>query len=378
MKKVFLKIFKIGFFLVSLILFIHLLYSLLSLMEESNLNDFQVYYQAAKISLSENPYKKEYFSPYNYPPTATLFLLPLTLLPYKLAEFLWLMLSFFSLLFSVFLTFNLFFKRTSFVLKFFVSTLLLRTFPARFTLVLGQINLIILLLLVLSFHFYQKKRKILAGFFLGFAGAIKLTPLLLLLFYFLKKEKKTVIASLLTFLSSNLLAFIIFGPQQLLYFFKEILPLLLKQADSRGMTTTNINQSLEVFLFRLSLTGIFGNLIKWFFVFFSLFLVARKIIFKNQPLENFKSFSALLLVTTVFIPGFAWQHHFVFLFPALLILVFWLLKKPNFLKGLPVAFFLFSFYFHFKDLNSPFLQNPFSMSHNFLSAVVLLIALLVI
>lgn len=378
MKKVFLKIFKIGLFLASLILFTHLLYSLLSLMEENNLNDFQVYYQAAQASLSENPYKKEYFSPYNYPPSATIFLLPITLLPYKSAELFWLIISVFSLIFSVFLLFKLFFKKASFVLKFFVSVLLLRIFPARFTLVLGQINLIILLILVLSFYFYQRKKMGLAGVFMGIAGAIKLIPLILALFYFLKKEKKALVAALMTFLICNLLAFITFGRQQFLYFFKEILPLLFKQADTRGITTTYINQSLEVFLLRLGFSGFLKSLIKWLFILFPISLVAKETLIKNKPLENLKSFSAWLLIISIFIPTFSWQHHYVFLFPALLTLFFYWKRNFSLLRGFLFFFFLCSLYFHFKDPDSPFLKTPLLVSHNFLSAVGLLVILLVL
>lgn len=370
-----LTIFKPLLALIALLLFSHLLYSLFDLSKTRNLNDFQVYYQAAQASLSENPYKKEYFSPYNYPPSATIFFLPITLLPYKSAELFWLIISVFSLIFSVFLLFKLFFKKASFVLKFFVSVLLLRIFPARFTLVLGQINLIILLILVLSFYFYQRKKMGLAGVFMGIAGAIKLIPLILALFYFLKKEKKALVAALMTFLICNLLAFITFGRQQFLYFFKEILPLLFKQADTRGITTTYINQSLEVFLLRL---GISSFLIKWLLVLLSLGLVAREIILKNKPLENFKSFSILLLITTIFIPGFSWQHHFVFLFPALLTLFFYWKRNFSLLRGFLFFFFLCSLYFHFKDPDSPFLKTSLLVSHNFLSAVGLLVILLVL
>lgn len=375
--KIFL-ILRLFLFLVSLLLFSHLLYSLLRHLQTHNLNDFQIYFQVASAYPDKNPYQMELFSPYNYPSSATTFFLPLRLFPYKMAELLWLLTLIFSLFLIVFILFNLFANKASFVTKFFITTLFLRTFPARFALVLGQNSLIILLFLILSFYFYQKRKQGWAGLFLGIAGAIRLTPLTLLFFYALKKQKKAILMTLVTFLFFNLLALVIFGLEQFFYFFKVIVPLLLAWDDSRGITTTYVNQSLAVFLFRLGLGGAMRSLVQGLVILFFLLLLGKRIISQNQPLEEFKSYASLLILTMVFIASFCWQHHFVFLFPALLVFVFYLIQKPELLKSLLLAFFLFSFYFHFKDPTSSFLQNPILGSHNFLSSLALFITLLVI
>lgn len=365
--------------LIAFVFSVQVLFSLIKLIRTQDLNDFGVYYQAAQTSLSGNPYTGKYFAPYNYPPSATLFFLSLTVLSYKLCEGLWLAASIFALFFSVFLLFKLFFKKKLWVYTFFVGALLLRTFPSRFTLVLGQINLIILLFMILSFFFYQKRRKSLAGLFLGIASALKLTPLMLTLFYLFKKEKKSFLIPLLFFSATNLLSGVLLGFDNFFYYFKVVLPLLMQGDISRDIHVHYFNQSLEAFLFDLGLVTFWRSLIRWFVVGLLVIFVGKRIMAKNKPLKDFKFFSALLIIFSTFSSSFTWSHHYVFLFPALLALFLSLKKKPSIFLAFLCLFFWLSFTFYFKDSSSPsLLENPFLRSHTFFSGVALFITLLVI
>lgn len=379
MKKKLKNFLNIVLYIISFFLFFRFSLTLIKLIRINNLNDFTVYYYAAKDSLKANPYIGKYFAPYNYPPSATLFFLSLTILPYKLAEFLWLFSSVVFLFLAVFLILKLFNRKTSFSLIFFIGNLLLYTFPSRFTLVLGQINLIILIFIVLSIYFFQKGRKGLAGLFLGIAGALKLTPLTLSTFYFFKKEKKTFLIPFLFFSAMNLISGILLGFNNFFYYFKVVFPLLMQGDISRDIHVHYFNQSLAAFLFDLKFSPFWQSFLRWLITGLSVFFIARKFAKKNNPLENLRSFSLLLIVFCIFSPSFTWTHHYVFLFPALLSLFLFFKKKPTFLKAFFSGLFVASFTFYFKDSSSPqLLGNILLRSHTFFSAVSLFIALLVI
>ena len=79
---------------------------------------------------------------------------------------------------------------------------------------LNQINNFTMLFLVASFVLWQRGRKRIAGFWLGLAVLIKLTPMLLLVWFGLKREMRVVSAALLTIvLAGPVSDVIVFGPQ---------------------------------------------------------------------------------------------------------------------------------------------------------------------
>ncbi|MCJ7829478.1 DUF2029 domain-containing protein, partial [Patescibacteria group bacterium] len=77
---------------------------------------------------------------------------------------------------------------------------------------LGQINLVILFLIVLAFWFYQKKKDVLPGIFLGIATLIKIFPGFLIFFFLKEKKWKIMISFLVTCLLGVLLTILIFKP----------------------------------------------------------------------------------------------------------------------------------------------------------------------
>ncbi|HEY2290247.1 MAG TPA: glycosyltransferase 87 family protein [Thermoanaerobaculia bacterium] len=66
------------------------------------------------------------------------------------------------------------------------------------TLLMGQINLLVLLLIVLSLHFARTGRETLGGVFLGIAALLKITPLLLLVWFVARGRFKVLASCLVT------------------------------------------------------------------------------------------------------------------------------------------------------------------------------------
>src|SRR3990167_3350442 len=161
---------------------------LANLVKNFPLNDFSVYIDGTKATLNgENPYIVKFFDRYNYSPAASLFFIPLTLIPENTAEFIFTAISVLSLLFTIRMIFELLRIRIPAVLFWLIFALALKTYPSKLTLVLGQINLIILGFIVGSYYFCEiyKGRTLrskvrpfeaLSGILFGIATVLKLTP----------------------------------------------------------------------------------------------------------------------------------------------------------------------------------------------------------
>ena len=73
--------------------------------------DFSVYYFGSELFLQgKNPYiqSSHLFSGYSYPPNVFLFFLPILIIPYFLASYLWILINILLLLISIFLLSKIF------------------------------------------------------------------------------------------------------------------------------------------------------------------------------------------------------------------------------------------------------------------------------
>ena len=189
---------KVGLITVALVLIFRQLYSLAQLIRGFPLNDFSVYMSGVEHTLKDNPYTLKFFDYYNYPPAATFFFYPLSLLPVNTSEFIFTAVSVLSLFSIVILLFKLTRLRFPLYLLLITYYLFLRFSPTRLTLTLGQINLVVLLLLVLAYYLYRQGRGVMTGISLALAFIFKFTPAFLLLFFLLKKQWKVVTAFICT------------------------------------------------------------------------------------------------------------------------------------------------------------------------------------
>ncbi|OGF99364.1 hypothetical protein A2153_05165 [Candidatus Gottesmanbacteria bacterium RBG_16_38_7b] len=333
----------------------------------SGLIDFDVYYQYGRILLSgRSPYGPEFTQgiPFNYPPSSFILFAPFALFSNKPASLLFTAFSLFFFIISAYLLLKHFFPSSK-PIRLLLLSLLLQNFPTKFTLVTGQINLIILSILFLSFLFDQKNRPVVSGLLWSLACILKLTPLTLILYFLLRRRFLSVAVGLSVFLFTNLF-FLALTPRSFFYLTTH-LPALLSKS---GAVTTLYDHSLRAFLARLGITPntLFSNL-----TIFTLFVL---IILKRRTLTNLSLFSLILIATTIG-NAFAWQHHFVLTFPAFIVAslrVFRTKNLPYFFLTLLSAILVGM---HFADIARPPTTNPFLISHALLGSILLYLLLII-
>ena len=329
---------------------------LFQLIREFPLNDFSVYMSGVEHTLTDNPYTLKFFDYYNYPPAATLFFYPFNRLPVNTSEFIFTAVSVLSLFSVVILLFKLTRLRFPLYLLLITYYLFLRFSPTRLTLTLGQINLVVLLLLVLAYYLYRQGRGVMTGISLALAFIFKFTPAFLLLFFILKKQWKVVTAFICTLVLLHLLAIAAFGWPLTQYYYTQVLPQLLSQTSFYTLQRTHMNQSFTALLGRLGIFDAWHLVIKSTILLPLIFLLSKRIL---KSKELFTDYCLLITAMTIFLPTFAWQHHYVFLIPAIFILA---------LHSLPlVAIFYLLLTFTIGPA-FPAYPNPFIHSHLFLSA----------
>ena len=328
--------------------------------------DFSQYYWGLKtISQGLNPYVFAWKSltPTVYPPFVLFLFSPFRLLTFFWAEKLW---TFFSLLFlysAVYLIFKMCKQKLFSSSGFLILLLVSLSFPVKFTLGMGQINHLILLLFVLSIYFLEKRKTFLSGLSFSLSLAIKFFPIFFPLYFLLKKKWKILFYFMISFCVLSLIAFIV-NPQINLYFYKNIFPSFLS-----GWKTEYYNQSLTGFIGRSFSQGLFRELLKdtlsLLFILASFLAIVKSL--KIHKLQNMQL--GLLVTLNLIVSNFSWQHHFVFLIFPFLTTFFYVRKMK---KNLKVLFTIFISYllisFNLTNSNSVWVLFQ---SHVFYGAVLL-------
>ena len=366
------KMFKKGYYegvkLLILVIFLislsQVVFGISKVQSQVFLIDFNVYYQASKTLLSDqNPYHQVFNTvPFNYPPSSFLFFVPFTLLGQKEGQVLFTLLSLLSLLSSSYFLTSLFPITSKWTVRLFITSLFLQNFPAKFTLTLGQVNLIVLLLLILMFVFEKKRKDLWTGICFGLASMVKLTPIILGLYLLFKKRFLALFIGIGMLLLSNL--FFIWRWPETASFFQSILPQLNLQT---GMGASLYDQSLRAFLSRIGLTFLTCPLS---LIIVSILVVLSVVKFLSQR-DDLVFFSLLLAITTIG-NSFTWQHHLVFLFPAFLAETVYFLQSKSVLRGIILATSFAIVGYHFPDIASPPTTNPIFVFHSLMGTLILI------
>ena len=340
------------------------------------LNDFSVYLDGTKSALKGiNPYQLRFFDRFNYSPAATLFFIPLTLIPENTAELIFTAISILSLLLSIKIIFELLKIKIPFPLFLLVFALALKTYPSKLTLVLGQINLIILALIMGSYYFRAKPFEALSGIFLSLATIFKLTPAPLIIYFLFRKKWKTVLWFTITVAFLTLLGIFVFGWDLTYYYYFKTIPQLMNENTPATLNGTYMNQSITALLGKF---GIFGGLNSVIRLGISLGLAIKiiniiKVIKTKEKIQEFILFWNLVVIIMLFLPVFVWQHHYTILIPIWIILTAKFIKTKN-IKDLAISgltYFLLIFYI--KDPYLPGQLNPFLSGHFLTTATIFLI-----
>jgi alpha-1,2-mannosyltransferase len=366
------------------------------LIRDFPLNDFSVYLDGTKAALKGvNPYQLRFFDRFNYSPAATLFFIPLTLIPKDAAELVFTAISILSLLLSVKIIFELLKIKISSPLFWLIFALALKTYPSKLTLALGQINLIILALIVGSYYCCKIRLPLrqladrndggarpfqtISGILLGLATILKLTPAPLLIYFLFRKKWKTVWWFTVTVVLLTLVGIAVFGWDLTYYYYSKTIPQLMNENTVATLNGSYMNQSVTALLGKF---GIFGGLNSVIRLGVSGILTVSILIMLKTDCHGIKRlamtreiilFWNLTVISMLFLPVFVWQHHYTILIPFWIIFTAKFIETKN-LKSFAVsglAYFLLTFYI--KDPYLPSKLNPFLSGHFLTTAIIFLI-----
>ncbi len=267
-----------------------------------------VYYPAIQDILNGRNLYDNPATDVNYPPTTFLFLFPFGLIPIDIAQKIWTILSFSALIGSIFVILKAVTKKFSLFTFLFIYSFSVLSFPVKFTLGMGQINLLLLLLISLCFLFYQRKQFHIAGILLGIASGIKLIPLILLLFFLRKKAFGVVGAALITFVVLGTLGILLFGEGLTRQYLFEVLPNIPTSGNS-----VYYNQALTGFLARLAIPNEVASIINYLLL--GILLLISFVVTNPKTKNISREFMeyGVFIIAILIGGGLAWQHHFVLL-----------------------------------------------------------------
>jgi hypothetical protein len=317
--------------------------------------DFDNYYRLIKGMLAgQHPYQNNSdYAPTLGPPSVLIFFLPLALFSLETARVVISLASLMAVFSLAFLLARRFFPKENLLISLSLSLILLTSFPARFSLLMGQPTLILSLLLTL---FLMIKKPLLKGLVLSLAVMIK-TFFAFLIFALIKKQPRALVWFFLFLSSLIILTLPLIKPLYYFDFFKERF-LKISFSPSQPTHLGYYNQSLKSSIFRLGI----GQSYTW--VYPVCLVLAAFYLFLTNNLEA--GIILALLISPV-----CWQHYFVVLFPLMVKACRQGASKPKFLFFLGLSFFLWWIempWLHQAPVN---FINGLLASHYFLSALIL-------
>lgn len=321
-------------------------------------SDFAVYYYSSQMILKgQSPYLGgiNIFTPITYPPFSFIFFLFLSIFPFMLSARIFTFISLAFLFLSLFFIFKIGKMKAFSYLFFLVSGLSFVYFPVKFTLGMGQVNLIVLFLIVMFIYFIVSRSQFLPAIFLGAAFLIKMYPILLFPYLLLKRKYKILLfCSFFIFLGICLSLFVV--PSGIYnYYFNKIFPSLLNSWPS-----DYYNQAISGVLSRSFADSVLRTYLRYIFIVFitlSSFLIIAKSKIKNLQMEV-----GYLITVNLLVNAFSWQHHFVWLIIPLIFTLFYLIKN----KAKTIYFVILFLCYLLTAVN---LSNPQNLPTIFLSHV---------
>lgn len=346
-------------------LFLIILYSLILVKNQKLENNFSADFTYCYLANTKNLIDyKELYGPdscFIYPPLAVWFFLPFLYPPLDVSIRLWTVISLVSFFVSCYLVDKLFFKNFNLKIRLIFLLIFLVLFPLFQTIVLGQVNSIVLLLTVSIFYLLEakkdksfNKKQIYAGLILAFGVGLKITPVILLIYLLLNKYWRSLVSFFIGFIIFNLLTISVLGIKfsNLTFYTNKIFNL---SPFSKGYGYTNyaladtqMNQSLSSFLTQLIPNEFIVKIIQFIVIIFLLLIIIYKWYSKDNlksnrevRLKNWELYSFLLAFSILLFGAFTWEHHLILLYPLLSLTVYkYLENKNNLFLGLLIFIFI--------------------------------------
>lgn len=275
--------------------------------------DLPAFTGASQEMLSGNsPYAHEYSNRiglvrFQYPPAATLWLAPLIILGWDTTHTVFTIVSLGGFILALWFTFALHDNNQLAWEKVLIIALLIQTFPLKMTIMLGQVNTLVLLLLTCSLLLLKRERLFRSALLLSGAISIKIIPIVFMVVAFGRRQ--VIWASFVFFCLLAVNALFI---QDSVFYVQNVLPSLLT-----GSIAANdiFNQSLQALLYRLHLIP-FASAATGIVALILILLLLRKT--KQLPI-CLQMIS--LLPVLVLIAANSWQHHLILMYPFIIIFV---------------------------------------------------------
>jgi Glycosyltransferase family 87 len=251
---------------------------------------------------------------FTYSPFAAVVFVPVAALPLALARVLWDLASIAALAYSCVLILKLAGYRPSRLMVAGVTAAAMALDPVYETLFLGQINLILLALILTDIWRAAHGRP--AGIGVGIAAAIKLTPAIFILFFLLAGRTKAALIAAGTFVACGLAGFLIAPRASKLYW--EHLFFDTKRVGAPYIS----NQSPYGAAIRIAEGA--SHIGGWWAIigvsFAAIGLAAATILARHQ---DWLGAAAVTGTTGVLVSPISWAHHWVWILPALV----WLVRR---------------------------------------------------
>jgi hypothetical protein len=304
---------------------------------EPSIDFFGYYVSAAAIYQGESVYSPEthanianavgirFTGPYTYLPTFAILMQPVVLMSPYVASLVWFGVNVGLLLIAV----GLLFKQSNLQdHRLGVALLVLPVVftPVLMSLYLGQVNFLILVLIVLAYMAFVRRRPYSAGLLLAVSSWIKFWPIVLIAYFVWKREWKVVLGALIGLLLVGVLTLTLADVGQTTDFFKVRLPeMLLGTYPDHD----HINQSIPgVFAKMFAPSSDYVRpliqspvLAQYSSRIASLLIIVTTVILSSWPiaLKDRKQFSTefmLVVMACLLIAGWVWDSTLTLLLPA--------------------------------------------------------------
>jgi Glycosyltransferase family 87 len=249
---------------------------------------------------------------FTYSPFAAIVFVPIASIPLAVARVGWDLVSVAALAYCMVLILKLAGYRPSWLMIAGVTAAALALDPVYETLFLGQINLILLALIMTDIWRVSRGRD--AGIGVGIAAAIKLTPAIFIVFFLLARRTKAAFIGVGTFLCCGLIGLLV-APRASKLYWEHLF------YDTKRVGAPYIsNQSPYAAAIRIA--GGAAHVGDWYVVIplalGAIGLAAATILARH---DDWLGATAVAGTTGLLVSPISWAHHWVWILPALVVLV---------------------------------------------------------
>lgn len=272
--------------------------------------DLEVYRYGAEVWLAGGdlygllPATSTGHLPFTYPPFAAVVFAPLAVVPYVMASAVWTLLSVAALGLVVVVVLRSFDIKPSYVLVGAMLPVALLVEPVRATVFFGQINILLMALVVLDCLVRRPRWP--RGMLVGVAAAIKLTPAAFVLFFLLRGDRRAAVTAFLSFLGATAVGFLLNPAGSVQYWTRIVF-----DPNRIGGVADAANQSLKGLLGRFGIEqGLVWLLVAGVAVVVGALAVRRA----EHPVDALCINAFVVLLAS----PVSWTHHWVWIVPVLL------------------------------------------------------------